>query len=412
MTLIQIIANALSGGQTGYADGGFDNSQQGRENQVRDSISNQREWERQRDSKAQAKGGTSDGSNGALQPADKGDALAHQRKHAMAAQVQQMEGILASSCVHESSVPGASADINRARQKALDIASVIVDSAATNVNDSVMAPMTIETHEYALDLLLDFTPGASFIKDLLCLTTGVNPVTGAPVGQVEQGIIIACLIVPGALKGQILGVTQAFQVAQRAGRMQRGGAMAARELLPSLRAADAFISALKGPGGGEYAIEATTKLVSAASYRGDQVVKTAEQLRLTPGVARITTRLHDSEYFLRGTHSNAGWVPLEIAQSLEGQSFATFNELRESFWRTVSTSKYAKQFGSATLARMEVGNAPIADASQHLLKRMSYELHHVTPINRGGDVYDLSNLMVTTPRFHKEVLKRDYHYGK
>lgn len=59
---------------------------------------------------------------------------------------------------------------------------------------------------------------------------------------------------------------------------------------------------------------------------------------------------------------------------------------------------------------MRAGNAPFVARRQAVGARRTYELHHVTPIDQGGGVYDLDNLMITTPRFHQEALHPEYHY--
>ncbi|WP_425593957.1 hypothetical protein [Maribacter luteus] len=41
----------------------------------------------------------------------------------------------------------------------------------------------------------------------------------------------------------------------------------------------------------------------------------------------------------------------------------------------------------------------------------SFEIHLQTPINQGGSVYDVDNLVIVTPRYHKEILDPKYHYG-
>lgn len=45
---------------------------------------------------------------------------------------------------------------------------------------------------------------------------------------------------------------------------------------------------------------------------------------------------------------------------------------------------------------MRAGRAPIAPSSQHYGGRIRYELHHMTPVGRGGGVYDLDNLDLAT----------------
>ena len=57
------------------------------------------------------------------------------------------------------------------------------------------------------------------------------------------------------------------------------------------------------------------------------------------------------------------------------------------------------------------GNAPIALREQSLGKRITYELHHKTPIHQGGATYDLSNILITTPRYHIEALEKMTHFG-
>lgn len=57
------------------------------------------------------------------------------------------------------------------------------------------------------------------------------------------------------------------------------------------------------------------------------------------------------------------------------------------------------------------GRAPFVSPAQTYAGRERYELHHMTPRSRGGGLYDLSNILVVTPRYHAEVLATSYHYG-
>jgi len=61
---------------------------------------------------------------------------------------------------------------------------------------------------------------------------------------------------------------------------------------------------------------------------------------------------------------------------------------------------------------MQAGKAPFARPAQATGASRMYQLHHKTPINRGGGVYDLDNIQIVTPRFHREILEKGYHYGK
>jgi hypothetical protein len=73
--------------------------------------------------------------------------------------------------------------------------------------------------------------------------------------------------------------------------------------------------------------------------------------------------------------------------------------------------KLSKQFDMDNLVDMTNGLAPSVFPPQKVGKRIKYKLHHKTPINKGGGVYDIDNLYIVTPRFHKEILNPKYHYG-
>lgn len=38
-------------------------------------------------------------------------------------------------------------------------------------------------------------------------------------------------------------------------------------------------------------------------------------------------------------------------------------------------------------------------------------LHHKTPIQHGGGVYDIDNIVIVSPRYHLDVLDRSRHMG-
>jgi hypothetical protein len=126
----------------------------------------------------------------------------------------------------------------------------------------------------------------------------------------------------------------------------------------------------------------------------------------------MSFELTNPPVLLRGSHNNAAKIPLEVAQKLEGRSFKDFDAFREAFWIEMSKSRYAKDFGELGLINMKKGNAPFADEAQWYGGRRSYELHHMTPIHDGGSVYDMSNLLISTPKYHKEVLEPGYHYKR
>ena len=135
------------------------------------------------------------------------------------------------------------------------------------------------------------------------------------------------------------------------------------------------------------------------------------QLRKLPGVVKGVGKAIQGDRWLRGSHGNAGFVPAQIAQRLAGRNFKNFDKFREAFWKEVAADpNLSKSFKPIDISRMKNGGAPSVDPSQALGGKASYELHHGKPIQHGGEVYDVDNIVVVTPRYHKEVLESAYHY--
>jgi hypothetical protein len=141
--------------------------------------------------------------------------------------------------------------------------------------------------------------------------------------------------------------------------------------------------------------------------------RTTDELRNTPGVPEGGQNLPIvTNRWLKGTDGNLGLVPRQVAQSLSGRLFRNFGDFREEFWKAVaSDANLSSQFTRSNLKRMAKGRAPIAPRRQHFGSFQSYVLHHKTPIQRGGKVYNLDNIIVVTPRMHQDILSRKFHFG-
>ena len=98
-------------------------------------------------------------------------------------------------------------------------------------------------------------------------------------------------------------------------------------------------------------------------------------------------------------------VPSQIANKLRGKSFSNFDRFREAFWKEVAIDpELSSQFSASNLANMrEHGYAPRARKTEQVGERKAYELHHVEPIAQGGEVYDVDNLKVHTPKSHIDI---------
>ena len=67
------------------------------------------------------------------------------------------------------------------------------------------------------------------------------------------------------------------------------------------------------------------------------------------------------------------------------------------------TPDLAGGFTSGNLARMREGMAPIAHRDGWYGQQRSMAIHLRTEIYRGGGVYDMSNMQISTPKFHNRI---------
>jgi len=164
-------------------------------------------------------------------------------------------------------------------------------------------------------------------------------------------------------------------------------------------------------------------LISAMRARGASQSELAAALRALdreprsrddPGIAYSSGQLLAAgSVWLRGTHGNAGLVPEQVAQQLRGRAFRNFDEFREAFWQAVAAApELASQFSLRNRTEMRNGRAPVAPQEQHYGELRAYVLHHQRPIVRGGGVYDMSNILVVSPRVHQDILGRSFHFGR
>jgi hypothetical protein len=140
--------------------------------------------------------------------------------------------------------------------------------------------------------------------------------------------------------------------------------------------------------------------------------RSANEIRNSPGLVTGGSDLPNIDgRWLKGSDGNLGIVPGQLTEQLSGQEFKSFDDFREAFWEQAAKDPgLASQFSKANQTRMSQGLAPIAPQTQHLGQQKSYILHHKTPIQHGGGVYNLDNIVIVTPRLHKEILEGRYHY--
>ncbi|HHH1595354.1 TPA: S-type pyocin domain-containing protein [Yersinia enterocolitica] len=97
-------------------------------------------------------------------------------------------------------------------------------------------------------------------------------------------------------------------------------------------------------------------------------------------------------------------IPAQIADKLRGMKFSSFDRFREAFWQAVANDpELSGQFIPENVTLMKHQRAPRARFVDTVGKRRSFEIHHVKQISDGGDVYNVDNLHVITPKRHIEI---------
>ncbi|MDI2587284.1 hypothetical protein OR571_09260 [Psychrobacillus sp. NEAU-3TGS] len=154
------------------------------------------------------------------------------------------------------------------------------------------------------------------------------------------------------------------------------------------------------------------RVESAVKSTGKDLSKSP---RNKPGVVNESFKLDRSlqtQTKLMYNKGAIGVLPNEIRKKLIDRQFNSFDDFRKEFWKSVANSSFEKEFNNRNVARMLEGNAPIAPKVEHYGKHKSYILHHKQPIDKGGEVYNLDNIMITSPKMHQDILDPAYHFGK
>ncbi|WP_371190672.1 HNH endonuclease signature motif containing protein [Tatumella sp. UCD-D_suzukii] len=101
---------------------------------------------------------------------------------------------------------------------------------------------------------------------------------------------------------------------------------------------------------------------------------------------------------------NGSPIPIQIADKLRGRTFGNFDQFRKAFWLEVSKDpELLKQFKPHNQTHVRNGNSPFTRATDCVGGRERYEIHHIKPISQGGDVYNVDNMGVTTPKHYIEI---------
>ncbi|WP_305838738.1 S-type pyocin domain-containing protein [Photobacterium leiognathi] len=130
--------------------------------------------------------------------------------------------------------------------------------------------------------------------------------------------------------------------------------------------------------------------------------------RNEPGV--VTGQGKDVKWedgFWLGEAANKGqgqYIPTKIADALRGREFKTFSGLQTAVWKEVAKHPdLLEQFTKSNQIEILKGNAPFVRRGYTWGETESlnrFVLHHKKEIQHGGEVYNIDNLGVVTPRLH------------
>jgi hypothetical protein len=123
--------------------------------------------------------------------------------------------------------------------------------------------------------------------------------------------------------------------------------------------------------------------------------------RQDPGVASGAGQPVSGNWLGVASTGEGAPIPMQIADKFRGREFSSFKAFRRAFWKAVASDEYLfEQFDRIDKASIKNGLSPKPHQTEHVGQRRKYEIHHVTPIDNGGAVYDIDNLRILTPKQH------------
>ncbi|WP_236327343.1 S-type pyocin domain-containing protein [Enterobacter bugandensis] len=97
-------------------------------------------------------------------------------------------------------------------------------------------------------------------------------------------------------------------------------------------------------------------------------------------------------------------IPEQIADRLRGRSFTNFDRFRGAFWQEVARDpELSGQFKRGNAGNIRAGKAPSPRESEQVGGKIKYEIHHIKPIDEGGEVYNVDNMGIVTPKRHIDI---------
>lgn len=127
-------------------------------------------------------------------------------------------------------------------------------------------------------------------------------------------------------------------------------------------------------------------------------------IRNNPGQVTGKGQKVTGTWLADANQGNGSPIPSQIADKLRGRTFSNFDRFREAFWLEVSKDpELSQQFKRGNLGNIRAGKAPAPRESEQVGGKIKYNIHHIRPISEGGEVYDVDNMGVVTPKRHIEI---------
>lgn len=128
--------------------------------------------------------------------------------------------------------------------------------------------------------------------------------------------------------------------------------------------------------------------------------------RYLPGVVSGFGGPIDSDWETAASKNQGSPTPSVVADALRGREYAEFRNLKKAIWREMSKlPEVIKDLNERNVELMRKGNSPVAPKSERKGGRIWYEIHHTSPISKGGQVYGIDNLTFSSPANHDNIHK-------
>lgn len=134
--------------------------------------------------------------------------------------------------------------------------------------------------------------------------------------------------------------------------------------------------------------------------------------RYLPGVVSGFGVDIDPQWETKASAGLGSPIPAVVADALRGKEYAQFRNFKRAIWREMSKhAEITQGMSERNIKLIKQGKAPIAPNAEQKNGRRWYEIHHISLISKGGDVYGIDNLGINTPahhdRIHQEMRKNE-----